>query len=135
MTTNRGAESPLALLTRLAECVAVGDVAGVLGLYAADSVVTLRDGREAAGLGAIEAAYAGALASGAGLGLSDEAVAGARVIETGSLAMTSFTGVDGVVRTLVAWRGDDGRWAFVRDGSMLRDVEAALGGAGLSEVA
>lgn len=135
MTTNRAPGGPLSLLARFAERVAAGDVAGVSGMYAADAVVSLPRGREAAGSGAVRAAWSSALAAGERCGLSAEAVAGARVIETGSLAMVSFTGDDGVVRTIVAWRGDDGGWAWVRDGSMLREVDAALEGLGLGEVA
>ncbi|MDV3221932.1 hypothetical protein [Intrasporangium sp.] len=137
MTPSRGAKSPRELLATFVAGVAAGDVAGIAGSYAADAVVSLPRGREAAGLPAIRLAYAAALAAGVALGVDesmvDSAVARARVIETGPLSMVSFTGVDGAVRTLVAWRGDDG-WAWVRDGSMLRDVEAALG-AGLSDVA
>ncbi|HKX67647.1 MAG TPA: nuclear transport factor 2 family protein [Intrasporangium sp.] len=133
MTTKRGARTPRDLLASYVERVAAGDVAGIVGSYAADAVVTLPCGREAAGLEAIGVAFAGALASGAALAVDDSVVDEARVIETGSLSMVSFTGLDGAVRTLVAWRAEDG-WAWVRDGSMLRDVEAALG-AGLVDVA
>ena len=73
------------------------------------------------------------MASGGPLPVDGSVVEGARVIETGSLSMVSFTGLDGAVRTMVAWRAEDG-WAWVRDGSMLRDVEAALG-TGLVDVA
>lgn len=113
--------------------LAARDVAGISEQYAADAVVSLPHGREAAGSRAIAAAYAAALAGGALLAVDAgtgqatlaELVDGARIIETGPLSMVSFTGVDGAVRTMVAWRGDDG-WAWVRDGSMLRDVEAPL---------
>jgi ketosteroid isomerase-like protein len=133
MTTKRAAQTPRDLLAAYVERVAAGDVAGVVGSYAADAVVTLPLGREAAGLPAIGAAFGAALASGATLPVDGSVVDGARVIETGSLSMVSFTGLDGAVRTLVAWRGEDG-WTWVRDGSMLRDVEAALG-TGLVDVA
>ena len=141
MTTTRGARTPRELLSAFVGRVAAGDVAGIAGAYAADAVVSLPRGREAAGSQAIEGAYAAALAGGAllAVGRADDAAAlallveSARVIETGPLSMVSFTGADGAVRTMVAWQGEDG-WAWVRDGSMLRDVEAALG-AGLSDVA
>ncbi|GAA6526091.1 hypothetical protein [Intrasporangium sp. DVR] len=149
MTTSRGARTPRELLATFVAQVAARDVAGIAGSYAADAVVSLPHGREATGSAAIRAAYAAALAAGARLAVdaradesADESmvgavvqavVDGARVIETGPLSMVSFTGVDGGVRTLLAWRGESG-WAWVRDGSMLRDVEAALG-TGLSDVA
>jgi hypothetical protein len=38
--------------------------------------------------------------------------------------MTSFTGADGAVRTLVARRAPDGTWLWVRDGSTLRQLSA-----------
>ena len=133
MTTNLGAQSPRDLLAAYVEGVAAGDVVGIVASYAADAVVTLPGGREAAGPEAIGVAFGAAVAAGAAPPVDDSVVAGARVIETGSLSMVSFTGLDGAVRTMVAWRGEDG-WAWVRDGSMLRDVEAALG-TGLVDVA
>ena len=133
MTTKRGAQTPRDLLAAYVELVGAGDVAGIVGSYAADAVVTLPCGREAAGLEAIGVAFGAAVASGAALPVDDSVVDGARVIETGPMSMVSFTGLDGAVRTLVAWRGEDG-WAWVRDGSMLRDVDAALG-TGLVDVA
>lgn len=133
MTTRRGARTPRELLSTFVARLSARDVAGISESYAADAVVSLPHGREAAGSSAIAAAYAAAVAGGAALAVDSaaevqtltELVDGARVIETGPLSMVSFTGVDGAVRTMVAWRGDDG-WAWVRDGSMLRDVEAAL---------
>lgn len=133
MTTNRGAQTPRDLLAGYVERVAAGDVAGILRSYAADAVVTLPCGREAAGLEAIGAAFGAVVRSGVVFPVDDSVVDGARVIETGSLSMVSFTGLDGAVRTMVAWRGDEG-WAWLRDGSMLCDVEAALG-TGLVDVA
>ena len=126
MTTNHGAQSPRDLLGAYVKRVAAGDVAGIVGSYAADAVVTLPSGREAAGLEAIGVAFGAVVGSGVALPVDDSVVDAARVIETGSLSMVSFTGLDGAVRTMVAWRGQEG-WAWVRDGSMLRDVEAALG--------
>jgi ketosteroid isomerase-like protein len=133
MTTKHGAQTPRDLLATYVKRVAEGDVAGIVGSYAADAVVTLPCGREAAGLEAIGVAFGAAVASGAALPVDDSVVDGARVIETGSLSMVSFTDLDGAVRTMVAWRGEDG-WAWVRDGSMLHDVEAALD-TGLVDVA
>ncbi|HEY9497073.1 MAG TPA: nuclear transport factor 2 family protein [Intrasporangium sp.] len=126
MTTKRGAQTPRDLLAAYVERVAAGDVAGIVGSYAADAVVTLPSGREAAGPEAIGVAFGAVVGSGVALPVDDSVVDAARVIETGSLSMVSFTGLDGAVRTMVAWRGQEG-WAWVRDGSMLRDVEAALG--------
>lgn len=133
MTTKHGAQSPRDLLASYVARVAAGDVAGIVGLYAADAVVSLPSGREAAGLEAIGVAFGAVVGSGVALPVDDSVVDAARVIETGSLSMVSFTGLDGAVRTMVAWRGQEG-WAWVRDGSMLRDVEAALG-SGLVDVA
>ena len=44
-----GAGAPEALESRFAACVAAGDLDGIVGLYAADAVVSLPRGREAAG--------------------------------------------------------------------------------------
>ena len=126
MTTKRGAQTPRDLLAAYVERVAAGDVAGIVGSYAADAVVTLPSGREAAGPEAIGVAFRAVVGSGVALPVDDSVVDAARVIETGSLSMVSFTGLDGAVRTMVAWRGQEGG-AWVRDGSMRRDVEAALG--------
>ena len=86
--------------------------------------MTLPCGREAAGLEAIGVAFGAAVAWALRALVDDSVVDGARVIETGSLSMVSFTDLDGAVRTMVAAREDG--WAWVRDGSMLHDVEAAL---------
>jgi hypothetical protein len=90
---------------------------------------------------AIRAAFAAALAAGAlggapsgGEGLSagarddDEGTSRrpGRAIVSGDLAMTTTTTADGSVRTQVARREADGSWVWVRDGSRLRDVHAAL---------
>ncbi|GAA2486791.1 YybH family protein [Terrabacter carboxydivorans] len=122
--TGPGAEAPEALESRLAACVAAGDVDGLVGLYAADAVVSLPRGREAAGSAAIREAFAAALAAGV-LG-GDEAAVSSRAVVTGDLAMTTSTTADGRVRTQVARRTADGRWVWVRDGSRLREVEACL---------
>ena len=88
-----------------------GDLAGLMRLYAADAVVSLPRGREAAGHIAIRAAFAEALAAGARWAEPDSV----RVIETGALAMTSPTSPDGVVRTQVAAASPTGA-GWVRDG-------------------
>ena len=51
-----GADTPEALESRFAACVAAGDLDGLVGLYAADAVVSLPRGREAAGSAAIREA-------------------------------------------------------------------------------
>lgn len=124
--TRPGAETPEALESRLAACVAAGDLDGLVGLYAADAVVSLPRGREAAGSAAIREAFAAALAAGV-LG-GDEVAVSSRAVVTGDLAMTTSTTADGRVRTQVARRAGDGRWVWVRDGSRLREVEACLPG-------
>ena len=122
-----GAGAPEALESRFAACVAAGDLDGIVGLYAADAVVSLPRGREAAGATAIRAAFAAALATGA-LGAVGAPAAGvtARAVVTGGLAMTTSTTGDGTVRTQVARRTADDRWVWVRDGSRLREVEECL---------
>ncbi len=122
-----GASVPEALESGFAACVAAGDLEGIVRLYAADAVVSLPRGREAAGSAAIRAAFAAALAAGAlgPVGVPAPAVT-ARVVVTGGLAMTTSTTADGTVHTQVARRTDDGRWVWVRDGSRLRDVEACF---------
>jgi ketosteroid isomerase-like protein len=133
-----GASTPEALEPRLAALVAAADLDGIVGLYAADAVVSLPRGREAAGAAAIREAFAAALAAGV-LGapaplhdeLAGEAAAaggpvGCRAIVTGELAMTTSTAADGTVRTQVARRTAEGRWVWVRDGTRLRGVEACL---------
>ena len=111
-----GAGAPEALESRFAACVAAGDLDGIVGLYAADAVVSLPRGREAAGHTAIRAAFAEALDA----GVRWAAPASIRVIETGALAMTCSTSEDGVVSTQVARLESDGGWVWVRDGSHLR---------------
>lgn len=121
--TDRGASpaaSPEALLVHFAARVAAGDVDGIVGLYARDAVVSLPQGREAAGHDAIRAAFATALAAGADL----DAVQACPPIVIGSLACTSATTPRGTVHTQVARREPDGGWRWVRDGSRLRDVAA-----------
>ncbi|CAN7557059.1 nuclear transport factor 2 family protein [Terrabacter sp. LjRoot27] len=127
-----GASAPEALEARFAACVAAGDLDGIVGLYAADAVVSLPRGREAAGSAAIRSAFAAALAAGV-LGSVGEpgpvvsgAAVSARAVVTGGLAMTTSTTADGTVRTQVARRTAGGRWVWVRDGSRLREVEACL---------
>jgi ketosteroid isomerase-like protein len=123
MRTNRqGAAAPQVLAAQFMGLLAAQDIDGIMGLYADDAVVSLADGREAAGRAAIrrafERAFAGALDLGAG------AATQSRVVVAGALAMTSFTGADGAVRTLVARRVPDGTWLWVRDGSTLRQLSA-----------
>ena len=111
-----GAATPGELEARFCLLAAAGDLDGLTRLYAADAVVSLPRGREAAGHAAIRAAFAEALDAGVGWA----APASTRVIETGPLAMTCSTGEDGVVSTQVARREADGVWVWVRDGSHLR---------------
>ena len=119
-----GEGAPEALEARFVELALAGDLDGIVGLYAADAVVSLPLGREAAGHTAIRAAFAAALAAGA-LDPFEPAVA-SRAIVTGDLAMTTASCADGSVRTQVARRTGDGRWVWVRDGSRLRGVSACV---------
>ena len=138
-TTHRGpagASAPDALEPAFRAAVAAGDLEAVVGLYAADAVVSLPRGREAAGSVAIRAAFAAALAAGvlqdwasadgSGVGEEDEVAPTFRAVVSGDLAMTTASGIDGRVCTQVARRTAEGRWLWVRDGSRLRDVEACL---------
>ena len=141
-TTAAGAPAPELLEARFAACVAAGDLDGMLRLYAADAVVSLPRGREAAGHAAIRSAFAAALGAGAlgdgalGAGGPGRAVdhsseqaapaRAARAVVSGDLAMTTSTTAEGDVLTQVARRQADGSWVWVRDGSRLRDVPAAL---------
>ena len=138
-TTAAGVPAPELLEARFAACVAAGDLDGMLRLYAADAVVSLPRGREAAGHAAIRSAFAAALGAGAlGAGgpgravdhASEQATLGraARAVVSGDLAMTTSTTAEGDVLTQVARRQADGSWVWVRDGSRLRDVPAALAG-------
>ncbi|MCU1537202.1 MAG: hypothetical protein JWP82_1553, partial [Humibacillus sp.] len=116
--TVAGVADPADLETRFSALVRSGDLDGLVGLYAADAVVSLPLGREAAGHDAIRAAFADALEAGVGWGEP----ASVRVIVTGALALTSSADRDGVVRTQVARREADGWWVWVRDGSHLRET-------------
>lgn len=140
MTTTAGVLAPELLAERFATFAARADLDGILGLYAADAVVSLPCGREAAGTRAIRAAFDAAFAAGVDLACAAPDDGGdVRVVLAGDLAMTSTTGPDGQVQTQVARRGADGSWLWVRDGSRLRDVEACLpasrGTGGFTEVA
>jgi ketosteroid isomerase-like protein len=124
--TPSGAATPGDLEVRFCLLAAAGDLDALTRLYAADAVVSLPRGREAAGHTAIRAAFAEALDG----GVRWAAPASVRVIETGSLAMTCSTSEDGVVSTQVARLESDGRWVWVRDGSHLRRAtEVGLPGA------
>ncbi|MHA3835440.1 YybH family protein [Terrabacter sp. AAH1] len=120
----QGTGAPEALEARFVELALARDLDGIVGLYAADAVVSLPLGREAAGHEAIRAAFAAALAAEA-LGPFDGAVL-SRAVVAGDLAMTTSSCSDGSVRTQVARRTSDGRWVWVRDGSRLRGVPACL---------
>jgi ketosteroid isomerase-like protein len=126
-TTAAGVPAPELLEARFAECVAAGDLDGIVRLYAADAVVSLPRGREAAGHAAIRAAFAAALAGDAPAGAlgGGHATPVARAIRSGDLAMTTSTAPDGTVLTQVARREPDGSWVWVRDGSRLR-TEASV---------
>jgi ketosteroid isomerase-like protein len=124
--TTVGASAPEELEPRLAALVAAGDLDGIVGLYAADAVVSLPRGREAAGSTAIRSAFAAALAAGALGPVGAASTVTARAVVSGDLAMTTSTTADGTVRTQVARRCAQGRWVWVRDGSRLRDVPACL---------
>lgn len=109
-------DSPELLGRRFAELIGDGDLDGLVGLYAADAVVGLPDGREAAGSEAIRAAFAAALGRGVDLGIES---VGCPIV-TESLACTYSTDAAGRVHTQVARREADGTWRWIRDGSRLR---------------
>lgn len=109
-------DAPELLGRRFAELARERDLDGLVGLYAADAVVGLPDGREAAGTEAIRAAFAAALRRGVDLRI--ESVG--RPIVTESLACTYSTDAAGRVHTQVARREADGTWRWIRDGSRLR---------------
>lgn len=123
-TMDQGAATPGELAAQFVGLLAAQDLEGIVALYTEDAVVSLPNGREAAGSAAIRRAFAAALASGACLGVPGGIEP--RVVVAGSLAMTSFTGADGAVRTLVARRGPDETWLWVRDGSTLRHLLSAV---------
>lgn len=102
---------------RFAAAVVRGDLEAIVELYAADAVVTLPHGREAAGRDAIRAAFRAALDSGIDLRVASVG----RPIVTGPLACTSTTDVAGRVHTQVARREADGTWRWIRDVSRLRE--------------
>jgi ketosteroid isomerase-like protein len=132
--TGYGAPTPEQLCERFTGCVERADLDGLVALYAKDAVVSLPEGREAAGHAAIRAAFAAAFEAGLELGCGtggdlpdgELGVGPAKVVLAGTLAMTSTTDADGVVRTQVARREPDGTWLWVRDGSRLRDVHPAV---------
>ena len=84
-----GAMPREALEAPLRRLVAAGDLDGIMRLYAADAVVSLPRGREAAGSTAIRAAFAAALA--AGVAGPDGSAVSSRAVVTGDLAMTTST--------------------------------------------
>lgn len=106
-------------MARFAQFVATGDVAGIAGLYAADAVVSLRDGREAVGSVEVAAAFGAALSR--GLDLAVEA-AGTPIVHRG-VACTSTRTADGRVCTQVARQEPDGSWRWLRDGFRLRELD------------
>lgn len=108
-------ESPAALGHRFAEAVAAGDLDAIVALYAADAVVTLPEGREAAGTAAIRSAFEAALAAGADLRVASVG----RPIVSGPLACTTTVDADGRVHTQVARCEPDGTWRWIRDVSRL----------------
>jgi ketosteroid isomerase-like protein len=111
------AGGPASLGHRFSAAVASGDLEAIVALYAADAVVTLPHGREAAGTEAIRAAFGAALEGGADLHV--ESVG--RPIVSGSLACTTTTDAAGRVHTQVARHEPDGAWRWIRDVSRLRE--------------
>lgn len=130
MTTN-DIRSPEDLGRRFAQCVAEADLDGIAGLYAADAVLSLPDGREAAGRAAIRSAFATALAAGADLSVASVGTP----IVTGGLACTTSVTASGAVQTQVARLEPDGTWLWVHDGHRLLDGSVAGEGGGLAAVA
>ncbi|HET8594789.1 MAG TPA: hypothetical protein VFM07_06035 [Intrasporangium sp.] len=118
MTTGQGPAGPEQLMEQFAQYVAEGDVAGIVGLYAADAVVSLRDGREVVGSDQIGAAFVAALARGLDVAVEP---AGTPIVRNG-VACTSTRTADDRVCTQVARQAPDGSWQWLRDGFRLRDV-------------
>jgi ketosteroid isomerase-like protein len=108
-------DSPAGLGHRFAEAVAAGDLDAMVELYAADAVVTLPEGREAAGTAAIRAAFEAALAAGTDLRVASVG----RPIVSGPLACTTTVDADGRVHSQVARCEPDGTWRWIRDVSRL----------------
>ncbi len=111
------AASPEDLGHRFGLAVRAGDLDAIVELYAADAVVTLPHGREAAGHAAIRAAFEAALASGADLGVASVG----RAVTSGPLACTTTVDTAGRVHTQVARREPDGTWRWIRDVSRLQE--------------
>lgn len=131
MTTNadliQAPAQPGDLAGLLAQCVAVGDAEGAAQLYAADAVLSLPGGREAAGREAIARAYAFAFEAGVEVPVGAERSA----LVAGTFACTRdiVDAPDGPVYAQAARLDADGRWRWVSDGSRLVDCLAALGAA------
>ena len=118
-----GAITPEALEPAFAAAVAAGDLDAIVGLYAADAVVSLPRGREAAGSTAIREAFAAALGAGVltpettgpgepgGAEEESGSTPTVRAVVTGDLAMTTSSGANGRVWTQVARRTAEGRWS------------------------
>ncbi|MDN5789673.1 MAG: nuclear transport factor 2 family protein [Micrococcales bacterium] len=116
-----GAPTPEHLVRQFADRLAVGDIDGLVALYAPDAVVALGEGREAAGTVAIQVAFRAALAAGIDLSVASVTTP----IIAGGLACTTSITDSGAVLTQVARLEADGTWRWVRDGHRLRDLATA----------
>ena len=120
LSSHSRVDAPEALGERFARAVDTRDLDAIVALYAADAVVSLAGGREAAGTAAIRGAYARALAE--GTDLRTEGV-GEAIVE-GDHACTTTRGPGGEVRTQVARLDADRGWLWVRDARHLRSLAA-----------
>ncbi len=89
-----GTATPEELGPRFADRLATGDIDGLVELYAADAVVALGEGREAAGQVAIRAAFVTALAAGVDLSVAS---VGTPVVVGRLACTTSIRDVDSFV--------------------------------------
>lgn len=120
MTNERagGARRPEDLAPALQEAWEQADLDAVVSLYAPDAAVCLASGRTAAGRVAIRAAFAAALAQGYAVVVGAEVSA----LLAGTTACVSDTDGEGVMRSQIARRGEDGVWRWVQDSSRLASL-------------
>ena len=97
---------------------AAGDAKAVAELYTRDAKVIAPGAEIAAGRAAIEAHWAGAIASGVKvLRLQTTAVEsdGALAVEDGTVLLADKDGKESTSRYVVVWKREDGRWRLHRD--------------------
>ena len=95
-----------------------GDARAISELYTGDAKVIAPGSAIASGRAAIEAHWAGAIASGIkDLRIQTAAVEsdGALAVEDGAVRLTDKDGNETVSRYVVVWKREDGRWRLHRD--------------------